>query len=144
LDPPYLLETRVKKKIYRFEMTDRDHRRMLSAAKRLSGPVVISGYRSEMYLEELSGWSLHTRWVTTRGTPREEFLWCNRPPATSSPLSMEYSARGGNFRERQRVSRKVSRWGSDFAKLPDYERRSILLNLMEIENRLTSIPHRHD
>ena len=138
-DPPYLLETRVKKRIYNFEMTDAQHEQFLAVCKMLPGPVVISGYRSPMYLEVLADWSLHTRWVMTRGgTMREECLWSNRSPAAPSPLAMEYSSLGATFRERERVNRKVSRWSKDFARLPPGERRAILLALMSVEREATT------
>ena len=76
-DPPYLLETRGGKQ-YRHEMTEQDHVDLLDALKQHKGSVIISGYPSEMYDRELTGWSRITRKSYNQNAEqRTEVLWCN-------------------------------------------------------------------
>ena len=135
IDPPYMLATRTKRRLYANEMADADHQRLLAAVKQLRGPTFVSGYRSDLYLAELSDWRLETRWVITRGgTLREECLWSNVvSDPKSSALAMQYSALGSNFRERERIARKVARWSANFQAMPRHERRAILLELLDAE-----------
>ena len=55
-DPPYLLKTRKSKKLYTFEMTDKDHERFLDACLNAKGKIMISGYNSDMYDSALKSW----------------------------------------------------------------------------------------
>lgn len=133
-DPPYLKKTRVKLDLYRHEMTDREHKRFLLAARALPCMVVVSGYPSALYSEYLADWHLDTRQVITRGgTMRTECLWTNAAGRQASSMSMVYSEFGSDFRTRERVSRKVKRWGAKFEQLPAAERRAILLHLLNAE-----------
>ncbi len=146
-DPPYMAETRSKLNLYRFEMTDRDHIRFLKAAKRLSGPTVISGYDSRAYRKYLDGWSVDTRQVITRGrTLATECVWRNAPAKllASSSVAMEYSQLAGNFRDRQRVDRLCKRWVADFQRKPTQERRAILLALLDAERSAAAIVGHND
>lgn len=80
-DPPYVLSTRVNKKQYRHEMTDEDHRELIEVLRAHSGPVIISGYASELYCNALDDW--HQEKKKTRaqsGSEREEILWMNFTP----------------------------------------------------------------
>jgi DNA adenine methylase len=61
LDPPYLHTTRSSTDTYgEFEMSDEDHRQMLTVIKKCNGKVMLSGYPSELYSEELAGWNTHS------------------------------------------------------------------------------------
>jgi len=85
-DPPYLLGTRHGKQ-YAFEMTDRDHEELLDVLLSHRGPVVLSGYESEMYRERLRGW--HREEVgcyTHSGTKKQEILWMNFEPVGQMSL----------------------------------------------------------
>jgi len=80
-DPPYLLSTRHGKQ-YRHEMTQADHAQLLEALKCHRGPVLLSGYESQMYDDMLKGW--HREQTTTyaqTATQRKEVLWMNYEPA---------------------------------------------------------------
>lgn len=85
VDPPYVLATRVlqggSKGYYRHEMTDEQHLELLSTLKDLQGMVVLSGYPSDLYEQELSSWQMHTtssRMSAGRGTGlRTERIWLN-------------------------------------------------------------------
>lgn len=76
-DPPYVLGTRHGKQ-YRYEMEDADHSELLEALKAHKGPVILSGYDSDLYSDALQGW--HRDEITTRtqtATKRQEVLWMN-------------------------------------------------------------------
>ncbi len=76
-DPPYLLETRGGKQ-YRHEMDEQDHVELLDTLKQHTGPVILSGYPSEMYDRELAGWSRIARKSYNQNADRRtEVLWCN-------------------------------------------------------------------
>lgn len=76
-DPPYLLNTRGGKQ-YRHEMTEQDHVELLDVLKQHKGTVILSGYPSDMYDRELSGWSRITRKSYNQiAKQRTEVLWLN-------------------------------------------------------------------
>lgn len=75
-DPPYLLSTRKMKKQYANEMTDQDHKQLLGALKAHRGPVLLSGYASELYDSSLATWRRYTLETTAeKGMHRTEVLW---------------------------------------------------------------------
>jgi DNA adenine methylase len=53
-DPPYLKSTRTAPDVYRCEMTEDDHRKLLEALLEVKGMVILSGYANPMYDEILS------------------------------------------------------------------------------------------
>jgi len=62
--------------------------------------------------------------VVRSGDTREEWLWMNYP----EPIALhDYSYLGDNFRERERIKRKVSRWKAKLEKMDVLERRAILM-----------------
>lgn len=80
-DPPYVLGTRHGKQ-YRCEMEDNDHEELLSALKAHKGPVVLSGYRSDLYDRELADWYVDEVSSRTQvGAEKTEVLWMNFEPA---------------------------------------------------------------
>lgn len=57
LDPPYLHKTRASTDAYgQHEMSEADHRELLATIKRCRGKVILSGYPSPLYDEELKRW----------------------------------------------------------------------------------------
>lgn len=79
-DPPYLLSTRHGKQ-YRCEMTENDHRELLSVLKDHKGPVILSGYDSRIYNEELKEWYRDEIGVRAQtATKRREIVWMNYVP----------------------------------------------------------------
>ncbi|MEG0601308.1 MAG: DNA adenine methylase [Vagococcus sp.] len=83
-DPPYLDETRVSKH-YSNEMTNEEHIQLLEVLKDHTGPVIISGYNSELYSTMLSDWYVvkkETKIGITSLKKRtiEEVLWMNYEP----------------------------------------------------------------
>jgi DNA adenine methylase len=57
LDPPYVLSTR-KDKNYEHEMSDEDHKELISILLKIKGKVMLSGYDNTIYRElEDNGWT---------------------------------------------------------------------------------------
>lgn len=86
VDPPYVFSTRkgrrwTSDKYYRHEMTDFQHMDLLACLKNLQGMVILSGFHSEMYGQQLAGWaefSCDSRGNARRGTKiNREVLWLN-------------------------------------------------------------------
>jgi DNA adenine methylase len=145
-DPPYILSARTKRKIYKHELSDRDHGRLLSAVTSLRCAVMVSGYDSSLYRKTLKSWARHTRRVITRGgTWRTEVLWLNFDPPRGGTAGQGDAARllsivGRDFRERERIKRLVKRWRHNLMRRPAGERRAILAALVAAE---ASIQHPH-
>jgi len=120
-DPPYLPETRLKKKVYRHEYTRDQHVELLDVLAGLNASVLVSGYASALYDDRLRGW----RRVDFKGDshigPRVESVWLNYDP---SPELHDYSYIGDSFRERERIRRKQARLAGRVAALPEEERRA--------------------
>ncbi len=129
VDPPYLFSTRAsKRQLYNHEFgSEEQHIDLLNVLNDLNCPVAISGYFSELYADMLAEWRTHTFTAVTRGgTVATEWLWLNFP----KPRKLhEYTYLGDNFRERERIKRKASRWVIRFTALPDLEREAIIDHL---------------
>lgn len=79
-DPPYMLETRHGKQ-YRYEMTDRDHEKLLSVLLKHKGKVLISGYDTDLYKTILNGWNRYeTTTYSQVCSKKKEVLWMNYEP----------------------------------------------------------------
>lgn len=129
-DPPYLFSTRTSKvPIYRCELTDADHKRLLAVLLGLSCSIAISGYFSELYARTLKGWRSTTFLTTKRNHERAtEWLWMNYP----EPIALhDYRYLGATFRERERIKRKRARWKRRLIAMPQLERLSLMATLVE-------------
>lgn len=78
-DPPYLRETRPNgDRLYRHELTTEDHIELLEALDRHPGPVVLSGYRCDLYDQRLAHWRREDKparaYLNAR---RVESIWIN-------------------------------------------------------------------
>lgn len=79
-DPPYLLHTRNRRQ-YRCEMTDTDHLELLEVLKAHQGPVILSGYESQLYNDALKSWARDEMSAQTQtATKRREVIWMNFDP----------------------------------------------------------------
>lgn len=86
-DPPYLMETRTGGKQYSYEMDEQEHVALLQALLKHPGPVLLSGYDSDLYNDMLSSWGLALKKTRSdRGGTRTEVLWIN-PAADMRLLS---------------------------------------------------------
>lgn len=82
VDPPYVPDTRSalmhSSQIYAHEMTDDDHRQMAICLHGLSGMVILSGYRCDLYSEIFTDWRTLDREALADGAKsRIETLWFN-------------------------------------------------------------------
>jgi DNA adenine methylase len=76
IDPPYVADTRSGCKGYRHEMDDEEHVRLASFLKRLTGKVVVSGYRCSLYDSLFGDWERVDRDALADGAAkRVESLW---------------------------------------------------------------------
>ncbi len=130
LDPPYVMETRRSQRpIYKYEMGDDQHEALLGVARMLTCNVMISGYWSKMYGDLLEGWrTIHFEVMTRGGVPATEWLWMNFP----EPVELhDYRYIGEDWRERERIKKKVNRWKARLGKMPVLERQALLFALSE-------------
>lgn len=131
-DPPYVMSARSGRRIYRHEMTDDQHRELLSVLRGLPCAVMLSGYRNSIYDELLGDWRRIDFQSMTRGGLRTESLWMNYEPPE---VPAELTVLGANFRERERIKRKKTRWAEKLKGLPVAEQHAIMEVLREILNR---------
>ncbi len=76
IDPPYLSSTRDDGSDYRFEMSENDHIELAKTLNEVKGPVIVSGYHSELYDELYNGWTRREKNTFADGAlPRTEILW---------------------------------------------------------------------
>lgn len=139
-DPPYLHETRRKKKIYRYEYTKKDHVKLLNIISKICCNVMISGYPSGLYNDMLRDWAYVGFPGSSHIGKRKEGAWMN-----FSPKSLhDYRFLGNNFRERERIKRKVNRWKIKATALPEFERQLIISSLVNLNNELCKKRNPHD
>jgi DNA adenine methylase len=99
VDPPYLGSTRANDNAYRHEMrTDTEHRELAEALHAVRAAVVLSGYPSRLYDQELyPNWHrLALPAFTGQGgtwANRTEVLWSNRPLGQQLSLFEDRQAR---------------------------------------------------
>ncbi|MCB9926288.1 MAG: DNA adenine methylase [Planctomycetaceae bacterium] len=84
LDPPYLPETRVSKKLYKHEMTVHQHVELLETLQAIKGMAMVSGYPSKLYEAYFASWrrvEFMTRCYmashTKKKPDRTEVIWMN-------------------------------------------------------------------
>lgn len=131
-DPPYLLSTRsTQRPLYRHEFATADeHRQLLACLRSLPCPVLISGYASDLYAGELATWRVDTfQTICRSGRRTTEYLWMNFPPATALH---DYRFLGRNFRERERIKRRIQRWVARLRRMKLHERYALLAALDEV------------
>lgn len=88
-DPPYLLETRTGKQ-YKHEMDKEDHIELLETLLKHPGPVILSGYDSNLYDDSLDGWHKENiDNLAEHGKKRKEVIWMNfKPPMEQLKISI--------------------------------------------------------
>lgn len=137
LDPPYLPETRTcfDKCQYDNELTKDEHIKLLSMLQLFSIKypnvyILLSGYKSELYMSMLQGWNYFETQSMSRGGKRTESLWCNFGP--SDYIKHQYDYVGHNFTDRQRIKRKSKRMVKNLASL-SLDERMYLINSINNE-----------
>jgi site-specific DNA-adenine methylase len=136
-DPPYKMDTRrSSKKIYLFDWpTDNEHIDFLNIVLKCNCPVMVSAYESDLYNDMLKGWSTHKFNSMTRTGLREEIIYYNYPKPT---ILHDFQYLGKNYRERERIKRKVNRFESKMNRLPELERAAILSNIIAKNKTIAS------
>jgi len=125
-DPPYLHSTRKRLDLYKYEMTQSQHIELLETLRRLPCYVIISGYWSELYADLLQGWRTHSFQAMTRKGVANEWLWMNYP----QPAELhDYRYLGADYRERERIKRKIVRWQAKLQGMTPTERYAMLAAL---------------
>lgn len=138
-DPPYLFETRSggQTSLYPYEFGEvAQHRTLLAVLKRLPCPVMLCGYWSELYAEQLSGWrTLSYQAVKRSGELATEWLWMNYP----EPIALhDYRYLGKNFRERERIKKLKARWVRRLNAMPLLQRQALLAALHDVRDPLAT------
>lgn len=130
-DPPYPLETRTSDKRYAHELTEAEQVQLLDVLDSLPCSVVVSSYDNDLYRRRLRAWS-HDSWpAMTRGGLRTEHAWYKHPAAEAAGVGVQAKCLGLNFRDRERIKRKVSRWAAKFDTIPERDRIAILAQLLD-------------
>ena len=123
-DPPYLRDTRKKHyPLYKYEYTSKQHIELLQIIKSLPCMVMISGYKSPLYMESLKNWNSHSFQVKTQHGTAIEWIWMNYSPPEKLH---DYRYLGENFREREIIKRKTKRWLEKLERMPVLERNALL------------------
>jgi site-specific DNA-adenine methylase len=124
LDPPYLLSTRKSATRYRHELTHDEHVRLLAIAKELPCRVMISGYSSKLYQQQLADWRHFDFPSQTRGGMATEHVWCNYAEPTEL---QDYRWLGRDRRERFKLVRREQNLIEKLSRLPAIERNALLM-----------------
>jgi hypothetical protein len=134
VDPPYVLSTRLSGRMYRYELTDRQHVELLDVLLTLPCRVMVSGYWTRMYAEKLQRWrSIHYEAMTRGGFTVTEWLWMNfREPSELH----EYTYLGEDFRERERIKRLIVRWVTRLERMQPVQRHALQTALAQVEGQV--------
>jgi hypothetical protein len=128
-DPPYLLHARTSGRRYRYDYEEQDHVELLALLKAVPCPVILSGYPSALYDEQLADWRTLEVQVMNQAGVRTEKLWFN-----FTPDRLHWARYAGkNFTDRQRIKRKAESWASRYQAMPRAERLAVLAGLMAVE-----------
>ncbi len=130
-DPPYLFSVRASERpIYDHEFGDEvQHRQLLRLLRSLDCMVMISGYWSALYEQELTGWwTVSYSAITRSGSRAVEWLWMNY---CGPDWLHDYQYLGANFREREKIKRRIGRWCRRLAAMPRLERLAMLAAMRE-------------
>jgi DNA adenine methylase len=94
--------------------------------------VMISGYKSQLYMEFLKDWHTNFFQATTHHGTATEWIWMNY----SLPEQLhDYRYLGDNFRERERIKKKTKRWILRLKKMPALERKALLSAIYPVFNK---------
>lgn len=136
-DPPYLPATRRRLRVYRHDLSEQEHIRLLLILQSLPCRVLISGYENPIYKDLLRTWVVHKFMGRTHCGPREENVWLNY----ETPKTL-HDARyiGSNFRHRQDTKRRLARLKRRIECLSAPERSSIKTWMLNEQEQVTQKP----
>jgi DNA adenine methylase len=132
-DPPYLFDSRRggDRKQYAHEMGDEASHQHLLARLRSFGdtvPILLSHYTHTLYDDLLHDWHRVTFTAQTRRGPATEALYFNFAPP---PVLHDDRFAGDNYRQREYLKRKASRWLAKWETLPPYEQQVLLSRILK-------------
>lgn len=127
-DPPYYPSTRKRERVYKFDFNEQDHVDFLEVISKINARVIISGYASEIYNKYLSSWNFYTFKAKAHDGVRDECVWYN----FARPAELhDYAYLGSNFRDRQKIKRRLERVKNRLEELTAQERAYLLSWLKE-------------
>lgn len=134
-DPPYLIETRSSKNSkYAYDFTEKDHVSLLKVLLQMNCKIAISTYPNKLYYRMLFGWKCISYKSKTRSGQRTELLYMNYD---INELELhDYSYLGKNFRERERIKKKIDRHSARLMMLNRMESLAILERLSLVRNTI--------
>ena len=127
-DPPYLQHTRRRRRVYRHEYAEEQHRELLALLLTLPCPVMVSGYRSSLYDEILVGWTAVEFPGDSHVGPTVEVVWRN---FDVPGFLHDYSFIGADFREREAIRRRRRSLSRRIEALSAEERQALFKVLAE-------------
>lgn len=149
VDPPYPAKSRKSATKYRHELSDDDHSELLFTLNCFNNAkVALSSYPNELYSEYFLGrdhWhAIEFESKTRRGMATDQ-LWMNYEKPTRLH---DYQYLGTDYRERERISRKLKRWEAKFQDLAPLEQLAMLQRLnktLDPTNKNSdAISHQHN
>jgi site-specific DNA-adenine methylase len=126
VDPPYVPETRRRRRVYRHDYSIEDHERLLEVLCALPCKVLVSGYDNALYGQRLRGWRRVSFPAKTHTDVRQECVWMNYDAAAQLH---DASHLGDNFRARQSIKRRLERFVQRFESMDPAERSELLRQL---------------
>lgn len=129
-----------KKQLYAFEFADESqHVALLETITQCTCNVMISTYDNDLYNTYLAAWNKHSFVSQTRQGQAIETIYFNYEPPV---ILHDFRYLGKNFRERERIKRKVKRFQDRMHNLPPAERNAILSAAVKDHNEtLSTIIH---
>lgn len=118
-DPPYYPSTRVRDRVYKYDLSHSEHKKLLNLLKQIDAYVLLSGYTNELYEAELADWNIKTFQAKTHTGMRTEYLWFNFPIPNELH---DYRYLGSDFRERQTIKRRLNRFTKKLNQMSEIER----------------------
>ena len=122
-DPPYVLASRKSGRIYKHEMSDADHQRLLDVLRSLPVPVMLCGLASPLYSASLQDWRTFAHDVPTRAGLQTELVWMSY--AEPSQLH-DHRFIGRNRRDRERIRRRQRNVAAMLRRMTPRERAAML------------------
>lgn len=138
-DPPYLKYTRTSRSTkYEYDLTFDDHTSLLTVLRSMDCNILISCYDNDLYKTTLFGWNKTNFKSQTRSGSRIETLYYN---FNLNDIELhDYSYLGKNFRERERIKKKINRHYARLKQLPRFEALAIMNKLTSAVTTKTVIP----
>ncbi|WP_395043154.1 DNA adenine methylase [Flavobacterium sp.] len=129
LDPPYLHDTRTDKELYKYEMQQIDHVKLLTEALQLNCNCMIIHPKCDLYNTMLYDWYKIEIKIRYNRKTSIEFLYMNYPPPTELQC---FDYLGSSCWNRQQIKRKGDRLLEKLKKLPVLEQNYLLNRLKEL------------